>query len=344
MFGLACILLIVLFVAAIIFRKKFVNAALSFISGTPAKHHGMLESIPAWAKVLLTERIMDRFGQKGTETKQEDHKVEVEKIEPEFPPQHNDVIIDIEFYSTDHEKLIGTGGTDHEKLIGTGGDDRAGKTPGPILLPPWNGEADHKRDSEITQEPQIIQEVDDELVFDTTEKKEESDQAMQKYYQYLNEVSQPEQHEQEKMNMEGDPLIARYQEIKEQLTGNFGSKVIENPPGNNTEIQNINDKAGESMQNKNEKPSSFDIAEKPPFKPDEPFKHGHSNIPAKSEFDQLLEQHHDPEKEKERELATQKYYQFLNEASRQEHEQEDLINNENALTARYREIEEDLKG
>ncbi|ABO49334.1 hypothetical protein Dred_0796 [Desulforamulus reducens MI-1] len=372
MFSLACILLVALFVAAIIFRKRFVNAALSFISGTSVKHQGMFDSVPDWAKVLLAERIMNRHSQKNAEQeKKQENNQEAVLIEPEFPPYREEITF--EPYEIDHEKFIGSGHCDS-------------KPHGPLLLPP---SSDNKGGRNIEDQTQSSkhQEFDNEIVFESapgersggiisfdpemenedmeinwssedsqsgsmnTEKKEtisdhlgdssgetksqfdllleqhsnqekesERELAMEKYNQFLNQASRSEQQKTENASNEEESLMARYREF-EKAPGIMPEDVQQTQEGR--------------KQPQKEKQSPVDLLEKP--------LHERNSNSDKLQFNQLLELFNDPEKERERERATQKYYQFLNQASRPEQqESENVSSDEDSLIERYREIEKEL--
>lgn len=66
MIGLACLLLTILFGAAIIFKNRFINATLSLVTGAPAND---FDKIPVWAKLLVAKKLLEKNQGKGGQEK-----------------------------------------------------------------------------------------------------------------------------------------------------------------------------------------------------------------------------------------------------------------------------------
>mgnify|MGYP006971916071 CR=1 FL=1 len=149
------------------------------------------------------------------------------------------------------------------------------------------------------------------------EKESERELAMEKYNQFLNQASRSEQQKTENASNEEESLMARYREF-EKAPGIMPEDVQQTQEGR--------------KQPQKEKQSPVDLLEKP--------LHERNSNSDKLQFNQLLELFNDPEKERERERATQKYYQFLNQASRPEQqESEKVSSDEDSLMERYRLID-----
>lgn len=107
MIGLSCLFLTILFLAAIYFKNKFVNSALSFVNGAPQGQQ-LMDKIPLWAKALLVKKFLEKSNTGQENEKNDTSDPDMVSVEPEYPPTRDESrTIDVEPYKRTPE--IGRG-------------------------------------------------------------------------------------------------------------------------------------------------------------------------------------------------------------------------------------------
>lgn len=349
MIGLACFLLTVLFLAAIFFKQRFINSALSFVSGAPQKQK-FKGTIPLWVKALLAKKFLEKSNPGQKDEKKDASDLEPASVEPEYPPVREESIEEINQRhekNSEEERVSQSPEEPPPQVDETYTDSNIRfseiEDPGPIDLPEINESGSMRPPtSKNTGADQGIIEEDNSF----TSENKEADIDMDFQGEIPLSEAEPEEHlTEEKTPTEKRTGAENMNSILEQYRDPEIEEVRERNREKYLRILNASSQAVRedrpetaSDQWTEAKPEEHQTEEKTPAE----------RYAGTESMNSMLEQYRNPEMERVRTMNREKYLRFFNETSPANREAQPetanipLREEQEALVQRYKEMEENL--